>query len=278
MAGMRRRLVATLFAVFLALPLGSCSAGRVVPRSNHYSSGVDGVRAGWPPGWHLVTQGHQSLAWSVDLVNIATFNPRAANSKCAPFGFNPVGGAGQGDALFQLRTVWHLYPERPAGPRPKSFLAAAQPAERRRGCGDDGVDVRVVAFKQHGRFYEAFVWADAPLTERRRDDIETIWANLDVGPIATGEDEARAGRGYWHELSTHCGIVWTEFDGREWVTDPPLMGDGNLGPPPGWDNPMEYGTIRLESEDSAVFTSRDGDRWASFRPRVESDPPLRGCE
>ena len=260
--------------------LGGCQAGVVVPKPNRYANEVDGLRAGWPPGWELVREGHDSRAGgAVDLLTIATFRPITANdAKCAPYGFRAVQGARQGDALFQLRTVQHLYPERPAGPRPESFLDRAERPEWRHGCTGKGADVRVVAFKEHGRFYEAFVWADAPLTERRREDIETIWAALEIEPIRTGLDDARVGRRYWHEISTHCGVVWTAFDARTWLATPPLMGHGGIRAPEGWDGPTEFGTIRLEDSDSAVFESRDGARAARFRPRTEADPPVQGCE
>lgn len=101
---------------------------------------------------------------------------------------------------------------------------------------------------------------------------------MHLTPIDDGRGGAEIGRPYWHSLYTHCGIRSTTFDGREWVTDPELRATPSEGnPPAGWGNPDEHGTIELSDEDTAVFTSRDGKRSATFRPRTPQDPPLPGC-
>jgi len=96
-----------------------------------------------------------------------------------------------------------------------------------------------------------------------------------VATLAPG-DRAEIGGQYRHEISTHCGIVATVFDRREWLADPPLS-DGNANPPRGWDNPTEVGVIRLVDADHAEFSGRNGG-VARFRARTRNDPPLPGCD
>ena len=266
--------------VLAAVATWSCSAGAVVPRSNRYSNPVDGITGGWPRGWERVERELTTFTGgAVDLMVLATFDPPVTTDQgCAQDAPAAIAAMRHGDALFRLQTVSHLVPDRPASSRSQSFFGAAEPVDWAGGCKPRGVVALQVAFESHGRLYEAVLMADSPLQEKRRREIETIWATLEVGPIATARDSAHIGRSYWHEVSTHCGVIWTEFDGRNWVADPPLTGEGNLGPPPGWKGPSEVGTIRLVDEHSALFESRDGNRSARFRPRVPADPPLRGCE
>lgn len=259
----------------------ACSAGQVVPRANRYTNTVDGISAGWPTGWdRLDTPLTKWTGGAVSLLDLATFDaPQTTDLGCATYAPAATAAMGRGDAIFRLQTVRHLTPEREISRRPASFMAASEPAEFAGGCKPKGVVARRVAFEEHGRLYEAFLLARSPLGQRQRDDVETIWASLELGPIATGLDGAEAGRPYWHEISTHCGITDTNFDARAWVADPVLY-DSREGPnpPAGWDNPTEVGIMELADEDTAVFTSRDGDRTARFRPRVPGDLPVVMCE
>lgn len=277
---MQLRQAVLALSMTVAITASSCTAGGVVPRANRYANEVDGVTAGWPRRWQLVEKRLTTFTGgAVDLLVLATFDPpKTDDLGCAQDAPAAIAAMGEGDAFFRLQTVAHLVPDGPAGPRPASFMDAAEPIDHASDCKPRRVLAIHVAFEEHGRLYEAELRARSPLDRRTRDEIQTIWANLEISPIRTGRLAAEVRRGYWHEMSTHCGIIWTEFDGRQWLADPPLIADDGIGPPPGWDNPTESGTIRLEAEDSAVFTSRDGDRSARFRPRVESDPPLMGCE
>lgn len=78
-------------------------------------------------------------------------------------------------------------------------------------------------------------------------------------------DPVELGKVYSYDLHTHCGIQSAVFDsGRWWRADPPLD-DGHGNPPPGWGNPSTDGTMVLEREDRAVFTSRSG-QVVEFEP------------
>ena len=78
------------------------------------------------------------------------------------------------------------------------------------------------------------------------------------------EDGAEFNTPYPHILFTHCGVLWTYFNGRWWEASPPLVdGDGNL--PRGWGNPTDTGTIEMVSEGLARFTGGSG-QTAEFKP------------
>lgn len=78
-----------------------------------------------------------------------------------------------------------------------------------------------------------------------------------------------------HQLYTHCGVVWTQFQGVTWYADPPLS-DGNGNPPPGFGNPTDNGTMRRVSTHQAQYVSSAG-RTVTFidtLPSGASDPAL----
>ena len=60
------------------------------------------------------------------------------------------------------------------------------------------------------------------------------------------------GVAYAVDLSTHCGVRGLEIGGVWFAADRPLM--ENYGPPPGWGNPVQPGTVRLLTPEEAVFT------------------------
>lgn len=70
------------------------------------------------------------------------------------------------------------------------------------------------------------------------------------------EDGVEVGREYTYVLTTHCGIEWARIDGAWWQTAP--LNDGNGNPPPGWDDQMERGTLRIESFGMAAFDGGPG--------------------
>ena len=76
---------------------------------------------------------------------------------------------------------------------------------------------------------------------------------------------AEIGVRYTHDLYTHCGIRYADFDGRRWLADPELGGPNS---PPGWGNPSDPGTIELVARDRAMFLSHSG-KQAFFRPTPE---------
>lgn len=248
-------------------------------RPNEYSSEVDGISVSWPEGWHRAEEALGRPTNTVEVLALATFEGTTAG-QCAPTPDAAIAAMEENDVVFTLRTSdgpGESYP-----PRPPELMPAAEPVPdstapgQSGGCYPEGVEAWQLTFQEHGRHFDAFVAARSPLSDDRRVELEEIWANLELAPIDTGRDSAEVGREYWHSLYTHCGINWLDFDGREWVADPELS-DGRGNPPPEWGNPTQPGTIVLEDEDTAVFTSRDGELSAEFRPRTPQDPPRQIC-
>ncbi len=264
--------------------------GSTTTTPNTYNNEVDGVSIAWPEGWHRAEEplGGPGRTPHVELFALATFEGATAG-QCAPDPDAAMAALEEDDALFVLRTS-EDYGEpgvqgRPA--RPADLMAAAErhpdsvnesgePAVEG-SCFPEGVEAWRVLFQEHGRPYEAFVAARAPLGDQRRSELQQIWSKLELRPIETGLEDAAIGHPYWHILYTHCGIKGTRFDGREWVADPQLS-DGQGNPPRGWGNPDEHGTILLKDEDTAVFESRYSDRSATFRPRTPEDGPAPMCQ
>lgn len=73
---------------------------------------------------------------------------------------------------------------------------------------------------------------------------------------------------------THCGVESVRIDGRWWHAKPPLYNDERTGPPPGWSDPHQEGTLTVESADRAVFEAR-GQRVV-FVPAPDNQP-VRVC-
>lgn len=292
--GSRRRVPA--FPLVVLLLLGGCSddTGRDEPASSpatvradamEYSNEVDGISLSWPEGWHA-TDGALDGARqtnSVELVALATFEGASAG-QCAPAPDAAMAAMEENDVLLVLRTN-QQGPPGPVSARPRELMTNAEPVSdsitrpgqaRVEGCYPEGVEAWNLSFQEHGRPYDILVAARSPLSDERRGELEQIWSNLQLTPIAIGRDTAEIGRTYWHVLYTHCGVKDTTFDGREWVTDPELS-DGGGNPPRGWNNPEQPGTMTMRGENSAVFESRGGERSARFRPRTTKDPPPTPC-
>ncbi len=85
-----------------------------------------------------------------------------------------------------------------------------------------------------------------------------------AAPVTDGAPAQIALR-YPHQLYTHCGVRYADFDGRKWLADPIL---GGANPPPGWGNPFDTGTMELVSKDRALFLSDSGEQ-AFFEPAPE---------
>ena len=264
--------------------LAGCSEGRETPtpeasppttRPNVYGNEVDGVYATWPTGWQRVEEplDRGRVSNNVELFVLTTFEG-AAPGECAPDPDQAMAQMEQNDALFMLRTSDG--PSSGRIPRPEYLLPSAGPISSG-GCYPEGVEAWRLLFENHGRPYEALVAARAPLSAERRAEIEGIWANLQLSPIETGLEDAEIGKPYWHSLYTHCGIRETKFDGRDWIADPPIT-DGQGNPPREWSKPEDGGRIVLEDETTAVYTSRDGERTATFRPRSDEDPRSESCQ
>ncbi len=64
------------------------------------------------------------------------------------------------------------------------------------------------------------------------------------------------GASYDYVLYTHCGIEWAPIDGVWWRTDP--LGVAEASPPEGWGNPYDAGTLTVDGDDTATYTSDTG--------------------
>ncbi len=53
-------------------------------------------------------------------------------------------------------------------------------------------------------------------------------------------------------LYTHCGVNGAMINGNWWAATPSLS-DGSGNPPPGWDNPMQSGTLHYLDATTAAF-------------------------
>ena len=72
------------------------------------------------------------------------------------------------------------------------------------------------------------------------------------------------------DLYTHCGIYGTMIDGVWWNANEPL-GNGHGGPPAGWADPFQPGTMTFHGDDLAVFATDQG-LLARFTPTTFTDP------
>ncbi len=74
------------------------------------------------------------------------------------------------------------------------------------------------------------------------------------------------------DLYTHCGICGTMIDGVWWRATTPL-GNGHGGPPAGWADPSQPGTMTFYGDDLAVFTTEQG-LLARFAPTTFAEPQV----
>jgi hypothetical protein len=83
-----------------------------------------------------------------------------------------------------------------------------------------------------------------------------------AAPSDTAADSAEAlgaippGASVPYVLYTHCGVLGADIGGVWFAADPPLVEDD--GPPPGWGNPDQPGTVTLMSATDAVFADHLG--------------------
>lgn len=73
---------------------------------------------------------------------------------------------------------------------------------------------------------------------------------------------------------THCGVENVRIDGRWWHAKPPLYNQERTGPPPGWGDPHQEGTLTMESADRAVFEALG--QQVIFVPAPNNEP-VRVC-
>lgn len=73
---------------------------------------------------------------------------------------------------------------------------------------------------------------------------------------------------------THCGVENVRIDGRWWHAQPPVYNKERTGPPAGWDDPFQEGTLTVESPDRAVFEAL-GQQVVFVR--ASENEPVRVC-
>jgi hypothetical protein len=74
-----------------------------------------------------------------------------------------------------------------------------------------------------------------------------------------------------YQLWTHCGILYTRFEGEWYYADP-------RNPPGHWANPVDVGTIRRIDTETIVFTDPAGNRAVfTAHPRY-TIPTIQGCD
>lgn len=73
---------------------------------------------------------------------------------------------------------------------------------------------------------------------------------------------------------THCGVENVRIDGRWWHARPPLYNQERIGPPAGWGDPYQEGTLMMESADRAVFEALG--QSVVFVPSPDNEP-VRVC-
>lgn len=81
---------------------------------------------------------------------------------------------------------------------------------------------------------------------------------------------AEVGVSYPFDLYTHCGILGADVAGAWFAADPALVEE--FGPPAGWGDPYQRGTLTLESPQEAVFRD-DAGHDLSLRAAPESERP-----
>lgn len=254
-----------------------------------YASDIDGLAVSYPTTWRRAEAplagalvGHQ-----VEVLGLATGELPEAERGCSPYPWAAMRALRAGDLVFTLHVWervgaeddWVEYGREPLGSKPDDLLGQQplRPGELPGGCAVDGVELRQVDFLAHGRRYTAFLAHRSSLSDEREEELRAVWSSLTLRPIPTADESATISEHYWHMLFTHCGIVGTQFAGRDWVAEP-VLDDGSGNPPAGWGNPWQPGVMRLTSEDHAEFESRDGELEAAFRPRGPADPPAPSCE
>lgn len=137
------------------------------------------------------------------------------------------------------------------------------PDDRRLGLGTDvvlvGGGISIEEIKTYWSHGQAAAATEALAT--CQPDVVSVWL--------AGED---FGLFHGFDLYTHCGIYGTMIDGVWWRAREPL-GDGHGGPPEGWADPSQPGTMTFYEDDFAVFMTDQG-QVARFEPTVLTEPQV----
>ena len=76
---------------------------------------------------------------------------------------------------------------------------------------------------------------------------------------------------YPFDLYTHCGVLGADVGGVWFAADPPLIEE--FGPPAGWRDPYQRGTLTLQASDEAVFRDDAGHEVRLRAAESERPPP-----
>jgi hypothetical protein len=77
------------------------------------------------------------------------------------------------------------------------------------------------------------------------------------------------------EVYTHCGVENTRIQGVWWHAKPPLYNERRNGPPAGWGDPYQTGTLTVVSDSRAVFEALG--QQVVFVPAPDNTP-VRICD
>jgi hypothetical protein len=115
------------------------------------------------------------------------------------------------------------------------------------------------------------------LIERSRNTAVVTAALLATGcgsAVSTQQTGAEVPNSTPFSVYTHCGVENVRIDGRWWHAKPPLYNAERSGPPAGWGDPYQDGTLTIESPDRAVFEALGQE--VVFVPAPENEP-VRVC-
>lgn len=84
-----------------------------------------------------------------------------------------------------------------------------------------------------------------------------------------------SGKQFEVEVYTHCGVENTRIRGVWWHAKPPLYNKRRNGPPAGWGDPYQTGTLTMVSDDRAVFEALG--QQVVFVPAPDNQP-VRICD
>ena len=110
----------------------------------------------------------------------------------------------------------------------------------------------------------------APEAATGGDAEDQAGSAFDTAVPLSGLPALEVGVPYPFDLYTHCGVLGADVGGVWFAAEPPLVEES--GPPAGWGNPYQAGTLTLESADEAVFRD-DADHEVRLRADEGRRPP-----
>ena len=161
----------------------------------------------------------------------------------------------------RLRASLHAYADlvEPRDDRAVPTGSAARPASTHRGWRG-----AVLAAAAAAAVVSGSVWLiDAPDPAPSASDAQasaTGSSESDAQAAAGAADSATeafasvpgVGDTFPVDLYTHCGVLGLDIGGVWFAADPPLV-EGPTGPPPGWGDPEQPGTVTMLATDRGVF-------------------------